>query len=307
MTTYSFPGAIGDMPPTPNKVESTWGNAIRGRVVNQFANDSDRDAAIGSPVEGMACYVAGDHTLEVYTGATDGWCAPWNMPWGEVEATKLSSSSQSGFTGDITGLAVTFEAVANRVYIVECDCELLPSASTVGVIVLQVQEGGTALKRTQIPSGSYATPLGIDLSCPAGSLAFRRAATPSRLRAPSLERARSRLTCHRSTPRLSASWTMARPAHRRKQVIAAARRTAQWTGGRIQGSAADAILAWPRRSSDVNSRRLLEPGSRPRWWCAHGPRPRGSVSYDRPGIRELRAERLAVGRRGWLLVRGGPQ
>jgi len=164
VTTYSNPGAIGDVPPSPNKVESTWGNAMRDRVVQNFATETDRDAAITAPVVGMFCYCHDVDQLQQYAGATMGWTPPWNMPWGEVAATSFTSSSQTGFTGDITGLAVTFTAVANRIYIVEATCELLPSASTVGVIALLVQEGGTILKRTQQPSGSYASPIGIDLT-----------------------------------------------------------------------------------------------------------------------------------------------
>ncbi len=72
MTVYPNPGAIGNMPPTPNVVESTWGNAIRDRVVNNFDTTGHRDAAIGSPVEGMYVHIAG-RGLQAYSGAASGW------------------------------------------------------------------------------------------------------------------------------------------------------------------------------------------------------------------------------------------
>lgn len=114
MTTYDNPGAIGDVPPDPNKVESTWGNAIRDRVVNHFATISDRDdfySGIGGPIQGMCCVVddmgsdPGGAFLE-YTVA--GWYPPWNTSWGLV-GVGAAVTSQSGVTAEtlITGLAAT--------------------------------------------------------------------------------------------------------------------------------------------------------------------------------------------------------
>lgn len=52
-------------------------------------------------------------SVSVY-GATK----PWNTPWGRVAQVTQTGSSQTGITTatDITGMSVTFTAVANRIY-----------------------------------------------------------------------------------------------------------------------------------------------------------------------------------------------
>lgn len=61
MTTYSDPGAIADVVGTSGRIEASWGNAIRDRVINHFASTTARDAAIPSPKAGALCYVTADH------------------------------------------------------------------------------------------------------------------------------------------------------------------------------------------------------------------------------------------------------
>lgn len=116
MTTYANPGAVADVPPTPNKIEETWGNAIRDRVVNNYANTTDRDADITAPVLGQTCYVAGVG-FQIYAGPTDGWRAPWNLSWGRITSASITSDS-AAFTSitDVSGLSVTFTALTNRRY-----------------------------------------------------------------------------------------------------------------------------------------------------------------------------------------------
>lgn len=104
------------MPPTPNKVESTWGNAIRDRVINVFANTTARDAAITSPVLGMHCYVTSVGLMQ-YSSATLGWTKPWYSPWGEVNYAEVTAN-QTGIStvADLTGLTIATPVIKDRIY-----------------------------------------------------------------------------------------------------------------------------------------------------------------------------------------------
>jgi len=97
MTTYANPGGIADVPPSPNKVESTWGNAIRDRVVNNYASAAARDAAIPTPVIGQSCVciISDTPTFIIYQGATTGWTPPWNTAWGEVASVVVQTTQAS--------------------------------------------------------------------------------------------------------------------------------------------------------------------------------------------------------------------
>jgi hypothetical protein len=69
--------------------------------------------------EGMAVYDKGADKLLVYSGSsTTGWTQPWNMPWGRVAfaSTTTPQTTTSAVEQDLTGLSVTFTAVANRIY-----------------------------------------------------------------------------------------------------------------------------------------------------------------------------------------------
>lgn len=145
MTTYPNPGAIADVV-TNNKIESTWGDAIRDRVVQNFATAAARDAAITSPVVGqMCCILSGTGQLQFlqYMGATDGWRPPWNLPWGVVAEADVNSN-QGTFTADtdITGLTVTFTAFANRRYRITASTS--PSSSVAADIVSMTLKDGTS-------------------------------------------------------------------------------------------------------------------------------------------------------------------
>jgi hypothetical protein len=71
-----------------------------------------------SPVEGMTVYDKGADALKVYTTATTGWQPPWSLPWGRVAyaSTTTAQTTSSATEQDLSGLSVTFTAVANRIY-----------------------------------------------------------------------------------------------------------------------------------------------------------------------------------------------
>ena len=108
-----------------------------------------------SPPEGMTIYETDTDKMLTYVSSGTGWVPPWNKPWGVVTATsggtsgygyvKLTSSAQSGIGStatDITNATVTFTAVANRLYRITAQADLIGTALSVGQ--LQVLVDGTA-------------------------------------------------------------------------------------------------------------------------------------------------------------------
>lgn len=112
--------------------------------------------------EGMAVYDKNADALKLYTTTTTGWVPPWNMAWGVVTATaggtsgygyvKLTTSAQSGVgtsATDITNATVTFTAVANRLYKVTAQADLI-HATTVENAQIQVLLDGTVIGTTSL-------------------------------------------------------------------------------------------------------------------------------------------------------------
>lgn len=70
-----------------------------------------------SPIEGMQIYETDTDRQLVYTTATTTWRQPWNMPWGRLgHATSTTTQASLSTEADVTGMTVTWTAVANRYY-----------------------------------------------------------------------------------------------------------------------------------------------------------------------------------------------
>lgn len=119
MTTYADPGAIADVVGggSPGRMEATWGNAIRSRVVNRFATTSDRDSAITSPTDGMCAYVTATHTLYVHNGTTwrayDVEAQTYTPTWTQTATiTKTVTQADYSRDGDWCSVAVALAATS---------------------------------------------------------------------------------------------------------------------------------------------------------------------------------------------------
>lgn len=166
-----------------------------------------------SPPEGMTIYETDTDRMLVYTSATTGWVPPWNKPWGVVTTSsggtsgygyvKLTSSAQTGIGSsatDITNATVTFTAVANRLYRITAQADLIGTTLSVGqlqVIIdgtasasaLEPVTGSSGAWQDRSPSITYATTLTagshtvkLAASVQAGSLTVNHAtATPTTL------------------------------------------------------------------------------------------------------------------------------
>lgn len=134
------PGAVADVAGS-GSIASAWGNAIRDRVVGNYATLADLTAAVPSPIEGMCAYIGGViHTFVVYAGATDTWQAPWNLPWGRVaQGTKVAA--QNGFSAivDVSSLTVTATAIANRRWRVTLYVPSITQLTGAGTVTLELQ------------------------------------------------------------------------------------------------------------------------------------------------------------------------
>jgi hypothetical protein len=98
LPTYTKPGAIADVVGTTGRIEATWGNAIRDRVVNLFATTTDRDSFYTSPWDGAECYVTATHTHYIYTGAV--WRA-WDSAFRTYSPAWLQSATGVTYSGGI--------------------------------------------------------------------------------------------------------------------------------------------------------------------------------------------------------------
>lgn len=70
-----------------------------------------------SPPEGMTIYETDTDRLLVYTTSTTGWTQPWNMPWGRLNSSTGTATTNIGTSYvDVNGLSVSWDAVQNRRY-----------------------------------------------------------------------------------------------------------------------------------------------------------------------------------------------
>ena len=134
------PGAVADVAGS-GSIASNWGNAIRDRVVGNYATLAALNAAVPSPIEGMVAYIGGVvHTFVVYAGATDTWRPPWNIPWGRItQATK--TAAQNGFSTivDVSSLTVTATAIAYRLWRVSLYIPSITQLTGGATVTLEIQ------------------------------------------------------------------------------------------------------------------------------------------------------------------------
>lgn len=184
MPTYTNPGAIADVT-TSTAIASNWGNAIRDRIVNNFASAAARTSAIGSPVQGQPTYVTYDSAnptttgFQIYAGSTDGYRPPWNMPWG-ILGTAFVSANQTGITSvvDLTGLTITVTVPVNRW--IRISANGLVFSATAGTVTTSgavIVEGATQLQScigNAVPAtGATFGPLVTTISPSAGAHTYK--------------------------------------------------------------------------------------------------------------------------------------
>jgi hypothetical protein len=149
------PGAISDVV-AGGGVDPDWGNAIRDRVVNVFADATARDAAITVPKEGMACWLADVDQFQVYNGVA--WRLPWSQPWGVMgTVTPSSATSNTTTVQDIAGGSITFTAVAHRRYKLHAECNISGTVTgDVASLIVNDGSGDLFTNRGQVLAGATA-------------------------------------------------------------------------------------------------------------------------------------------------------
>jgi hypothetical protein len=115
-------------------------------LMNQAVKYSTAGSRPASPAEGQVIYDRDTDSLLVYTTATTGWRAPWNMPWGYITHATASGSDQTGITTetDMTGVTVTFTAVTNRRYRITA-WGLVYTTGTAGTIATKITNAANAV------------------------------------------------------------------------------------------------------------------------------------------------------------------
>ena len=133
-------------------------NYLMEQAVMVFSSSAARSSAISSPEVGMTTYLTDTGSIEVYYGATTGWKPPWKLPWGYVNRTELATtftqSSSSAY--DVTGMSVTFTAVANRFYRVEA---FMPYVERVNGVATRfaIYNGNTRLQGSVVDGSNPGT------------------------------------------------------------------------------------------------------------------------------------------------------
>jgi hypothetical protein len=89
-------------------IDESWGDQVADAVVNPFASDAARSAAITVPTAGMVSAITAASALnglEVYNGTN--WSKSWSMPWGQVGVSKITSPATASSAKANTGLTIT--------------------------------------------------------------------------------------------------------------------------------------------------------------------------------------------------------
>ena len=100
-----------------------------------------------APTIGMTVWDLNLDAMLVYAGITTGWRPPWNMPWGcvAVATTTTKTTSISSSYVNLTGLSVTWTAVADRRYKVTGYCDI-SSGATACIARLAIADGSDTTK-----------------------------------------------------------------------------------------------------------------------------------------------------------------
>src|SRR5690606_22905202 len=85
-----------------------WGNAIRDRTIQRYANAAEREALHPNPTEGDLSYLEDTNSIEVYDGFA--WVA--GIPNGAVTTAKIADEQVT--TAKIAPQAVTTSRIANE-------------------------------------------------------------------------------------------------------------------------------------------------------------------------------------------------
>lgn len=160
----AFPGYVPDVH-SSDALDPAWGNAIRDRSNQVFADTTTRDAAIPAPQVGQTCVITtGSNAGEYcYVGATDAWRPNWNQGWGEVARTvdvTLQTNADSA-EHTITAAATAMTAVANRLYRITVSGIWTNLRVGAASIVVKVKDGTTLIEqaRSGIAAASVSLPL----------------------------------------------------------------------------------------------------------------------------------------------------
>lgn len=102
-------------------------------------------SAPASPAAGDLWFDSTNVALKEYTTATTTWVPPWNLPWGWIA--DASSTSDVSFTTitDITGVTVTWTAVANRKYKITVNTSCYSTVAT-DTIDFTIADGSNTIK-----------------------------------------------------------------------------------------------------------------------------------------------------------------
>ena len=154
MPTYSFPGALPDIA-DGDTIYAEYIQAIRDRANHVYDTVADLESGESAPDVGQTAVVTADGAatgIYEYSGSTDGWTKPWNLPWGPVGRSKATGSENHHSSTEyvIPSLATTFTAVANRNYRIWAKVDFRNDATGAVHITLKAKDGTTQIEDAQV-------------------------------------------------------------------------------------------------------------------------------------------------------------
>lgn len=128
-------------------ITSSWANAnVRDQAVSPFGSTSARTAEITAPIAGMVSTLTTNTSaegVEVYNSAGQ-WRKPWNMPWGYVQYTEVTSNVTSG--NNVTILTgSTISVVNRRRYRITGHVPGYFASVALNTALVEIRVGGTAV------------------------------------------------------------------------------------------------------------------------------------------------------------------
>lgn len=118
------------------------------RLVRLDATQRAALVTAGRALYGHQCIDTVTGAVLVYNGATAGWTPPWNIGWGVVGTPVTSTTFTQAVTSstgiDLTGLAVTFTALAGRRYEMTVSGLIMQQSVTAGTSKVFIADAANA-------------------------------------------------------------------------------------------------------------------------------------------------------------------
>lgn len=140
---------------TDRGVQSISAGGTQSEMHFIAADAASRDALITAPLVGMVCVLFNTGEFTQYMGPVCGWRPPWNLGWGELARTVVTTAQNNVNVTEntITGAATAITAVPNRKYRIRIDgaWRLGQALGALATLRLKIKDGTTLIEQERSP------------------------------------------------------------------------------------------------------------------------------------------------------------